>query len=57
MEDLTSTFVSIDFLVERYEENLASDSYVVRKKEKYFKSLFQVAEDILLQPYTKLNEH
>lgn len=57
MDDLTSTFVSIDFLVERYEENLASDSYVVRKKEKYFKSLFQVAEDILLQPYTKLNEH
>ena len=36
MDDLTSTFVSIDFLVERYEENLASDSYVVRKKEKYF---------------------
>ena len=57
MDDLTSTFVSIDFLVERYEENLALDSYVVRKKEKYFKSLFQVAEDILLQPYTKLNEH
>ena len=52
-EDKCKYLIVTGCLVERYEENLASDSYVVRKKEKYLKSLFQVVEDILLQPYTK----